>query len=211
MFERGELVEKIVGSVEKLKPIAPICVSDIGKASAALTVLHGDRIEQRFGDHRRFIHCKKLPAPLTRFLRRLSTVIGLGTENPEALSPLRQFLSSKGMVIVLDKEESILDPLGPCAVGLAYAVVDEPSQFSNVYLIVTSRISTVPPRCEVPEIQMLSTEAVCDTFYRIHHREQSNSINNILKQPDFHPLSITLLVTVAQYNKWDTSRRGKEW
>ena len=93
-----------------------------------------------------------------------------------------------------------------------YAVVDKLSRrFTNIYLIITSRISTVPPHCEALEIPMLSTGSVCVAFHRIHQGEQSNSINNILEQLDFRPLSVTLLATVAQYNEWDTSRLAEEW
>ena len=55
-------------------------------------------------------------------------------------------------------------------------------------------------------------EAARDAFYRIHHNdERSNIIDSLLKQLDFHPLSVTLLATLAHQNNWDNSRLAREW
>ena len=153
------------------------------------------------------IHPLRPVPPLSpHLLSRLSKVIGADIENPEDLTPLHPFLTSKEMILFLDNAESILDPQGPDAREV-YSVVEELSQFSNICFGITSRISVVPPHCKCPIISPLSMESACDIFYSIYKSgERSDTVRNLVKQLDFHTLSITLLATTASHDMWDCNR-----
>ena len=211
-FGREEVVEKIVKLAEDLAPVALIGPGGIGKTSVALAVLHHDRIRERFGDNRRFIRCDKFSASRANLLNQLSKAVAANIENPEDLAFLRSFLPSREILIVLDNAESILDSQGNDARAIYDLVKELGSELGNICLVITSRVTTIPPDFQCLSVPTLSMDAARSTFLRIFNRnERPDLVDKILEELDFHPLSVTLLATVARENDWDNDRLCKEW
>ena len=115
------------------------------------------------------------------------------------------------MLLILDNAESILDPLGTEAQEI-FNVVEELSQLDNICFCITSRITTVSLYCTCLDVLTLSVDATHSTFHHIYDNdEQSDRIDEILKQLDFHLPSVTLLATVARQNKWSVNHLVEEW
>ena len=115
------------------------------------------------------------------------------------------------MILFLDNAESVLDPQGVDSQEI-YTMVKELIGFSNICLGITSRTSTIPPHCKRPKIPTLSLEASCEIFYEIYDNGgRSGIISDLVRQLDFHALSITLLATTASHNGWSYDRLAQEW
>ena len=182
---------------ERLRPSALIGAGGTGKTAVALAVLHHPRIVQKFSGRRRFIRCDEFPTSLVNFLDRLSAVIGARVKNVTSLAPLRSFITAQSMILILDNAETVLDEHAQDASAI-YLVIEELSRFPELCLIITSRLSAIPSDCKCVDIPPLSRDASREIFYRIHPEgEQSNLVDGLLERLGFHPLSITILATVA--------------
>ena len=210
-FGRNELIEEVIRLAGDLEHSALIGPAGIGKTSIALTVLHHERIKERFGENRRFMGCDQFPPSPAHFLARLSQVVGAGLENPGDLRSLLPFLSSGEMFIILDSAELALDPHGTNAREI-YNIVQELCHVKRICLCITSRVPIVPPHGSCLEVPPLSMEAACDIFYHNYgDGEWTIILDDLIQRLDFNPLSITLLATTASYNAWDHDQLAQEW
>ena len=115
------------------------------------------------------------------------------------------------MLIVLDNAESFFEPQGTDMRDIR-ALVDKLSRFKNICICITSRTSPTPLRCKNLDVPTLSMDAALDAFYDIYDIDsRSDTVNSILEELDFHPLSITLLATTARQNKWDVNLLASGW
>jgi len=197
-------------SVDAGRPIALIGAGGIGKTSIALALLNDDRIKDKFGVSRRFLRCDEVQSH-SHFLSRISKVTGAGIEDTSSMMALRPFLSSNRTIFILDNAETILDPHTPEAPAL-YTSIEELSRIKTISLVIATRTSMVPATCKNIEIPALSVVSAREAFYNIYtNQESAPEIDPVLQQLDHHPLSITVLATVASQNRWDHSRLLREW
>jgi len=107
-------------------------------------------------------------------------------------------------------EDTILDP-GANDAEAIYRVVDELRQFTTVYILITSRTSTVPP-VKLKEIPSLPRDAASKIFRSIRVVETASLvIEELLKELEYHALSVTLLATVSLQNWWGDDKLAREW
>ena len=120
-FGRSELIEKVVGFAEDLKPVTLIGVGG-SKTSIALMVLRHERIKHRFVNNRGFTHCDRFQPARPR-LSRLSETIGAGMKT-QRICLLYGHSCPQEMILLFDNAESILNPQKADARD-TYAVVEE--------------------------------------------------------------------------------------
>lgn len=156
-FGRDEFIEEVVDLACDFTPIALVGPKGIGKTYIARTVLHHPHVIKKFGEDRRFIHYDPSLASPACFLAKFSRVIGAGVDNPQDLGPLRHFLYSRKILIVIDQVESILDSEGKDSEEI-YSMLDELADFTNLSICLTSRVRKAPDDYSYLEIPTLSEE-----------------------------------------------------
>ena len=181
----------------------------VGKSSVALSLLHHNRTEVKFGRNRHFMRCGDLTNSLDVFLERLSDAIGINRTTE--IEQLRSHLgSSPPLILLLDDVDSILDPLAPEAEDI-FATIEEFGCYQHVCLLTTSRMYPEISGFHRVEVPTLSGSDARDAFYGLCHLDRSAVIDDLIARLDFHPLSIDLLANSVRENNWDESALLKAW
>jgi len=208
-FSREEIVNEIMDLTDQLASVALFGSIGVGKSSVALTLLHHNRTEAKFGTNRHFMHCDNLTNSLEGFLERLSDVIRANRTTDVA--QLRSHLeSSPPLILLLDGVDLILDPLAPDAEQIS-ATIEEFGSYEHVCLVTTSRMHPDIHGFHRVEIPILSEDGARDTFYSLCELERSPAVDDLIARLDFHPLSINLLATAVRENNWDEPMLLRAW
>ena len=208
-FGREEVVGRILDFTDQIGSVALFGPIGIGKSTVALTLLHHDRTEAKFGQHRYFLQCDNLTNSPEGFLERLSDAVH--TERTTSMAQLRsQLKSSPPLILLLDGVDPILDPLTTETQEIS-AMIEEFGNYEHVCLVTTSRLHLDLRGFDRVEVPTLSQDSARDAFYSLCHLGRSPAVDDIITQLDFHPLSIDLLAGCVRENSWDEPTLLKTW
>ena len=207
-FPRGQFVNEVLDLTDQVASTALFGPIGIGKSSLALTLLHHNRTEVKFGRSRYLMHCDNLTNSLD-FLERVSGTIH--ADRTTDMAQLRLHLeSSPPLILLLDGVDLILDPLSPGAEEIL-ATIEEFGSYENVCLLTTSRIYPDIPGFHRVEVPTLSEDSAQDTFYNLCNLNRSPAVDDLIARLDFHPLSIDFLANSVRENNWDEPMLLEAW
>jgi len=208
-FSREEIANDVLDLTDQVASVALFGPIGVGKSFVALTLLHHNRTQAKFGRNRHFMRCDNLTNSLEGFLERLSDAILINrTTN---VAQLRSHLEScPPLILLLDGVDLILDPLAPEAKEIS-ATIEEFGSCENVCLVTTSRMYPDIHGFHRVEIPTLSEDGARDTFYSLCDLERSSAMDDLIARLDFHPLSINLFASFVRENNWDESMLLRAW
>jgi len=208
-FSREEIVNEIMELTDQFASVALFGSIGIGKSFVALTLLHHNQTQAKFGRNRHFMRCDDLTNSLEGFLERLSDAIHANRTTD--VGQLRSHLEScPPLILLLDGVDIILDPLTPEAEQIS-ATIEEFGSYENVCLVTTSRMDPDIHGFHRVGIPTLSGDGARDIFYSLCDLERSSAVDDLIARLDFHPLSINLLATSVRENDWDEQMLLKAW
>ncbi|KAH7918279.1 hypothetical protein BV22DRAFT_1134704 [Leucogyrophana mollusca] len=210
-FGRDDLVRD---AVETLSDHHVVLVGSggIGKSTIAKAILNEGTIVARFQDRRFFVSFDNIDASqitLDTFIQRITDVLGVKSAR---LGAIRAYLADKNVLIVLDNAETFQEAAsGSDRIAEA---IDELGALPSVRIILTTRNRRVSTNLRriVIDVPALDPSAARETFTQIYGTNGSPAIiDKLLKDLDFHALSINLLAHIATENQWTLDRLTSEW
>ena len=196
-LEREEIVKEIVDLAGQVVSIALFASVDTEMSSLALSLLHHDRTQAKFGQNRYSMRCDDLEGSLETFLLRISDTIQIGV--PQLRSHLR---SSPPLMLLLEGVDSILNPLNPQYQEIS-ATIEEFGNYENVCLVTTSRMRPEVRGFHRVDVTTISEDDARETFYILCNLPKSSAVDSLIARLDFHPLTIELLACCVRENDWD--------
>ena len=219
-YGRDDLVAELTDLVVNDRHIALIGTGGMGKSSLAKAILNEPLVVKKFAERRFFVTYDDLdPSTITfdAFIAHFASKIGIGRVGADPMRQISTFLSSTTALIVLDNAETFEEASGSSALHRIPPAIAGIADIPGIILILTSRSRRSAPNVPwvMKDIPPLDISSGLEAFFQIYNQaSRSNSekdITQLLKELEFHPLSINLLATAAQQNSWTPQILLKRW
>ncbi|KAH7922641.1 hypothetical protein BV22DRAFT_642183 [Leucogyrophana mollusca] len=210
-FGRDDLVRDAVESLI-LQHVVLVGPGGIGKTSIAKAILNEHSIIAQFQDRRFFIGFDNIDASqitFDTFIGRIADALGVKSAG---LSSIRTYLATSNILIVLDNAETFQDAVS--GADRISEAIDDFGALLPVRIVLTTRNRRVSTnlRRTIIDVPALDLGAARETFTQIYGtRGSPASIDKVLKDLDFHALSINLLAHVATENQWTLDQLTSAW
>jgi tetratricopeptide (TPR) repeat protein len=220
LYGRDDLVAELTNLVINDEHLALIGPGGMGKSSVAKAILHEPLIIEKFADRRFFVTYDGLdPSTITfeTFMTRFARCLGIEIAGTEPVRQISTFLRSASALVVLDNAETFEEASALSVLGDIPQAIAELANIPGVILVLTSRSRRNAPNVQwitkdIPPLDSSSAQAV---FFQIYQhascRKAEEDIKGLLKELDFHPLSINILANAAQQNGWSPTTLLKRW
>ncbi|KAH7918930.1 hypothetical protein BV22DRAFT_888516 [Leucogyrophana mollusca] len=210
-FGRDDLVRDAVESLG-LKHVVLVGPGGIGKSTIAKAILNEDSIIAKFQGRRFFVRFDDIDASqitFDTFIRRIADVLGVKSAR---LGAIKTRLAASDVLIVLDNAETFQDAVS--GAGSIAEAIDDFGALPSVRIVLTTRNTRVSTnlRRAIIDVPALDPGAARETFTQIYRTDGSPAvIDKLLKDLDFHALSINLLAHVATENRWTLYQLMSAW
>ncbi|KAG1791257.1 uncharacterized protein HD556DRAFT_1387020 [Suillus plorans] len=219
-YGREDLVAELTNLVVNDEHIALIGLGGMGKSSLAKAIINEPSAMEKFADRRFFVTYDGLdPSTITfeTFTTRFAGALGIELAGADPMRQISAILRSASALVVLDNAETFEEASGSSALGEIPPAIADIANIPGVVLILTSRSRRNAPNVrwitkDIPPLELGAAQAV---FFQIYQHancsDAGEDIRNLLKELEFHPLSINLLANAAQQNDWSPTTLLKRW
>ncbi|KAG2143131.1 hypothetical protein BD769DRAFT_1772202 [Suillus cothurnatus] len=208
---RDDLVAELTDLVIHDEHLALIGPGGMGKSSVAKAIINEPLVMDKFADRRFFVTYDGLdPSTITfkTFMTHFAGALGMEIAGVDPVHQISTFLRSASALVVLDNAETFEEA------SASSVLRDIPPAIAEMANIPGVKECT-KRAMDYQGYSATGLELCSAMFFQIYqcacHSEAEEDISGLLKELDFHPLSINILANAAQQNGWSPTMLLKRW